>query len=212
MTLEVHGTAGVGETRSHKQVDGALEGEARRTFMRTMLNDLRALEKMLAENAFERGVSRIGAEQEIFLVDRAYHPAPGALRILERIDDPHFTTELGLFNLEMNADPQPFGGKGLAQMEAQLASLYGKVRHTAEGLGLQPVLAGILPTIGKTDLGLENMVPSPRYQTLSRAMNAARGEAYDFSIKGIDELVVKHDSVMVEACNASFECTGCLGM
>jgi hypothetical protein len=70
---------------------------------------------------------------------------------------------------------------------------------------LTPVLAGILPTIGKTDLGLDNMVPNPRYLTLSRAMNNARGEAFDFSIRGLDELVVKHDSVMVEACNASFQ-------
>ncbi len=193
------------DTRAHKHIDGELEGEARRKFMRALLTDLRALEKMLADGAFERGVSRIGAEQEIFLVDRAYHPAPGALKILAGVDDPHFTTELGLFNLEMNADPQLFEGKGLARMEAQLASLFDKVRATAEPLGLQAVLTGILPTIGKTDLGLENMVPSPRYQTLNRAMNAARGEAYDFSIKGIDELIVKHDSVMVEACNASFQ-------
>jgi CBS domain-containing protein len=41
--------------------------------------------------------------------------------------------------------------------------------------------------------------------TLNRAMNEARGGSFDFFIKGIDELVVKHDSVMVEACNASFQ-------
>jgi CBS domain-containing protein/gamma-glutamyl:cysteine ligase YbdK (ATP-grasp superfamily) len=191
--------------RGHKTVDGELEGEARRAFMRALLTDLRAFEKMLADGTFERGVSRIGAEQEIFLVDRGYQPAPGALKILEKIADSHVTTELGLFNLEMNADPQAFAGKGLAQMEAQLVHLFEKVRGTAEGLGMQPVLAGILPTIGKTDLGLENMVPYPRYQMLNRVMNAARGEAYDFSIKGIDELVMQHDSVMVEACNASFQ-------
>jgi CBS domain-containing protein len=67
------------------------------------------------------------------------------------------------------------------------------------------VLVGILPTIRKNDLGLENMVPSPRYVALNRAMTAMRGDAYDFAIKGIDELVVQHDSVMVEACNASFQ-------
>jgi hypothetical protein len=192
-------------TPGHKKVEGELEGEARRAFMRHLLTDLRAFERMLAEGKFERGVSRIGAEQEIFLVDGGYQPAPGALKILEGIHDGHVTTELGMFNLEMNADPQPFSGKGLAQMETQLAALFEKVRQTAITHGMQPVLAGILPTIAKTDLGLENMVPSPRYQTLNRVMNAARGEAYDFSIKGIDELVVKHDSVMVEACNASFQ-------
>jgi CBS domain-containing protein/gamma-glutamylcysteine synthetase len=192
-------------TPGHKKVDGELEGESRRAFMRALLTDLRAFEKMLADGQFERGISRIGAEQEIFLVDSGYQPAPGALKILEGVKDSHVTTELGMFNLEMNADPQPFSGKGLAEMEAQLAALLAKVRDTAAGLGLQPVLAGILPTIAKTDLGLENMVPNPRYQTLNRVMNAARGEAYDFSIKGIDDLVVKHDSVMVEACNASFQ-------
>jgi CBS domain-containing protein len=67
------------------------------------------------------------------------------------------------------------------------------------------VLAGILPTITTSDLDLRNMVPNPRYMTLNRVMNEARGQAYTFSIKGIDELVVRHDSVMVEACNASFQ-------
>src|SRR5262249_23177344 len=74
-----------------------------------------------------------------------------------------------------------------------------------EELGYQAVLIGILPTIRKSDLGLDNMVPSPRYLALSKAMNELRGGAFEFSIKGIDELLVKHDSVMVEACNASFQ-------
>ena len=193
-------------THSHKQViQSELEGEARRVFTRGLLSELRAMEQMVADGAFERGVSRIGAEQEMFLVDEAYHPTPGALKLLARLDDSRFTTELGLFNLEANADPQPLAGKGIAQMEAQLCELFDKVCQHAESLGIRPVLAGILPTIGKTDLGLDNMVPSPRYMALNRAMNQARGEAFDFSIQGIDELVVKHDSVMVEACNASFQ-------
>jgi CBS domain-containing protein/gamma-glutamylcysteine synthetase len=127
------------------------------------------------------------------------------LRVLERLADPHFTTELALFNLEMNADPQPFGDDGLSRMEAQLSTLYERVRAACADLDLLPILTGILPTIEKSDLGLENMVPSPRYQALNRAMTAARGESYDFLIKGLDELNVKHDSVMVEACNASFQ-------
>jgi CBS domain-containing protein len=193
------------DTREHKKTDGILEGDARRRFMRSVLADLRALEQMLEAGAIERGVVRIGAEQELFLVDRTYHPAPGALKMLEKIGDPHFTTELGLFNLEANADPQPLAGKGLAQMEAQLEELFGKAKAAAGELQMHAVLAGILPTIGKADLGMHMMVPNPRYHSLSQAMSTARGGAFDFSIKGIDDLVVKHDSVMVEACNASFQ-------
>ena len=52
-----------------------------------------------------------------------------------------------------------------------------------------PVLAGILPTLARTDLSLENMVPNPRYLTLNRVMRAAKGDGYDIAIKGLDELV-----------------------
>jgi CBS domain-containing protein/gamma-glutamylcysteine synthetase len=192
-------------TRSHKEVWASNEGEDRRRFMRAILADLRALERMLNEGRFESGVRRIGAEQELFLVDRSFAPAPGALRMLERLGDPHFTTELGLFNLEVNLDPRRLGGDSLALLERQLTELLDRTRQAAAELELHAVLVGILPTIKKSDLGLDNMVPSPRYRALNDAMNRMRGGAFEFAIKGIDELHVKHDSVMVEACNASFQ-------
>jgi CBS domain-containing protein len=49
------------------------------------------------------------------------------------------------------------------------------------------------------------MVPNTRYQNLNRAMTALRGQDYEIMIKGADELRLKHDSVMVEACNTSFQ-------
>src|SRR4029079_9605681 len=72
-------------------------------------------------------------------------------------------------------------------------------------LATQTVLTGILPTLGKTDLTLANMVPNPRYLTLNRVMTAARGEGYDIAIKGLDDFAAKPDSLMFEACNASFQ-------
>ncbi len=192
------------ETRDHKAVDGQLEGASRREYMQGLLRDLRGMERMVAEGHFERGVSRIGAEQEMFLVDGGYHATPGALKVLEKLDG-HFTTELGLFNLEANADSQAFSGKGLSLLENQLDTLFEQVRDVGAPMGIIPVMAGILPTLGKHDLGLENMVPKPRYMALNRAMQAARGEAFNFSIRGIDDLEVRHDTVMVEACNASFQ-------
>ena len=41
----------------------------RQTAIRWMLRDLQALEHLLAEGRFETDVTRIGAEQEMFLVD-----------------------------------------------------------------------------------------------------------------------------------------------
>ena len=181
------------DTRAHKKVQGDLEGESRRQYMNALLREIQALERMEKENLFERGVARIGAEQELFLVDEAYHPTKGALKVLERLNDPHFTTELGLFNLEANASAQPFTGKSLSAMETQLRTLFEKVRIAGEPIGVLPIMCGILPTIDKTDLALDFMVPNPRYLSLSGAMRNARGDAFDFSIKGIDDLDMRHD-------------------
>ncbi|HVJ93219.1 MAG TPA: CBS domain-containing protein [Labilithrix sp.] len=190
---------------TEKTTAGELSGPGRARYMRALLTDLRALERMLADGMFERGVSTIGAEQEMFLVDGAFNASPTALDVIERADDPHFTTELGLFNLEINADPQPLRGAGLARMEAQLSSLYARAQEVARQLDVEPVLAGILPTLTRTDLSSDNMVPNPRYLTLNRVMRAAKGDGYDIAIKGLDELIAKHDSLMFEACNASFQ-------
>ena len=188
-----------------QKIQGEFQGEERRTFMRALLRDLRAMEAMLDDGKIEEGVRRVGAEQEMFLLDRGGHAAPAALDVLKRVDDPHFTTELGLFNLEMNLDPLPFGGDCLSRMESQLNSLLTHLRTSIQDLGVEALLTGILPTIRKSDLGLENMVPLPRYQALNEAMSRLRGGAYQFYIKGLDEILVKHDSVMVESCNASFQ-------
>lgn len=193
------------DTHEHKQTTGELSSAERRRFMRSLLGDLRAVERMLAEGMFEKGVSRIGCEQEMFLVDRSWNAAPTALELLKKLDDPHYTTELGLFNLELNSESQPFSGRGLSRMESQVTELYSRVQRVGAEMDIIPVLAGILPTLTKTDLTVENMVPNPRYLTLNRVMTEARGEGYDIAIKGLDELIAKHDNLMFEACNASFQ-------
>ena len=188
-----------------QNVRGQSQAEEIRVFLRHLLRDVSAFEKMLKEERFETGVRRIGAEQELFLVDQHWRPAPIATEVLERLDDPHFTTELARFNLEFNLDPLIFGGSCLRDMEWQLGELLGAARAAAQNRGGDVVLTGILPTISKTDLELINMTPNPRYYALNEAMNRLRGGAYEFYLQGMDELHLHHDSILVEACNASFQ-------
>ena len=193
-------------TRSHKELDGELDAERRREFMHAILQDVRALERMIAEQRFETGVRRIGAEQEMFIIDQQWVPARGALKILELLrPDDHYTTELGMFQLEANCDPQVFTGDGLSRMQAQLDALVNRAREAARQAEMDVVLMGILPTMRKSDLALDSMVPSPRYMTLNRIITELRGRSFEFSIKGLDELIIEHDSVMLEACNSSFQ-------
>ncbi len=180
-------------------------GEQRRRFTRALLADLRALEQMLDDGAIEEGVTRIGAEQEMFLIDGTWHPVNGVLKALDRLKDDHFTTELGLFQLEMNLDPHPFTADCLGRTERQMIELLAKAHRALHQDGATMVLVGILPTLRKSHLGLDSMVPVPRYRALNDAMNAMRGGDYEISIKGVDELRVRHDSVMVESCNSSFQ-------
>lgn len=181
------------------------DAEELRRFTKKLLGELRAFEALLDAEAFETGISRIGAEQEMFLVDPRWRPAPRSLEVLEALDDPRYTTELALFNMECNLDPLPMEGDCLRRMERQIEELVGRAREVAEPLGLHILLTGILPTLAKSDLTLENMTPNPRYFALNESLSKQRGEEYHFRIRGRDELIITHDNVMVEACNTSFQ-------
>jgi len=181
------------------------EAEEIRVFLKHLLNDVRAFEKMLEDDLFEKDIRRIGAEQELFLVDKHWRPAPIATEVLEMVDDYHLTTELARFNLEFNLDPLIFGETCLSAMEWQIGELLGRVRSAAQDCGGDVLLTGILPTLTKSDLGLDAMTPNPRYFALNNAMTRLKGGAYEFYLKGVDELHLHHDSIMVEACNTSFQ-------
>lgn len=181
------------------------DAEQLRDFMKLLLRDVRAMEQMLEDGSFETGIRRIGAEQELFLVDKAFKPATRSLEILQAIDDERFTTELGRFNIEYNLDPMVLGGSCLGDLETQLELLLEMARVKAEELGMQIAMTGILPTLGLADLSIENMTPYPRYYALNEALCRQAGGAYKFHIKGADEFRVEHDNVMLESANTSFQ-------
>lgn len=174
-------------------------------FTRALLNDLNALESMLDGDLIERGVRRIGAEQELFLVDRSGRPARIAERMLAEIEDSRFVHELAQFNLEANLTPQRMGANALRAMEAELLALNAKARAAAARLNAGIVLTGILPTLKQDDLGLESIVPKPRYLRMNEALRRLRGDDFRFSIQGIDQLDIRHQNVMLESCTASFQ-------
>ena len=176
-----------------------------RRFTQHLLTDLRAFQQMLDDGMFESGVSRIGAEQELFLVDRYWRPALNNLEVLELIDDERCTTELGRFNIEFNLDPIDFSSSCLRRLEDDLNAMLAVVREAAARLDTRVVQIGILPTIEKSDLTLANMTPKERYYGLNQAMHRLRGTSFDLRIKGRDELMITHDNVMLEACNTSFQ-------
>ena len=186
-------------------VSSAFSDEQLRAFMKAILADVHALERMLAEDRFETGVRRIGAEQEMFLIDKSGRAWRGADAMMQKLQHPQFTYELARFNLECNLHPQVFGGSCLSTMEQELSGLLDRARQAAGELGGDIVLNGILPTLRRSDLTLDSMVQNPRFLALNDAIAKLRGGEFQFRIKGVDELEMTHDNVMLESCNTSFQ-------
>lgn len=191
----------MGEHNVEQQVD---EQKAQ-AFMRALLEDLRALAFMLEEGRIESGVARIGAEQEMFLIDRDLRPAPVSLEVLKQANDRRLTTEIARFNLEANLTPLYLRGGCFNQMERELEELLALARKSAEAHQSDILLSGILPTLQKSDLTLDNLTPVARYHELDRGVIRLRGGPLSIHIKGLDELHLTHDNIMMESCNTSFQ-------
>ncbi len=175
-------------------------------FMKQVLRDIRALQKMLDEEWFETDTIRIGAEQELCLIDqngKAYNVAMEAMEVLG--EDGNYTTELAQFNLEINLEPLEFTGKCLSNMENNLQREVEHVRKVINSLGGDILLTGILPSIRKSDVDIENLTPLPRYRALMEAIDRQRGKEYELRIQGMDELRMKFDTPLLEGCNTGYQ-------
>ncbi|RMF03551.1 MAG: CBS domain-containing protein, partial [Bacteroidetes bacterium] len=191
-----------------QKVDLMQDKSSMHNFVRHLLNDVRALRYMLENKWFETDTIRIGAEQEMCIVDQAtFKPATIATTMLEKLAKyPWADGELARFNLETNMTPQVFTGKCFSKLEAENTKHQRIIRATARKLGAEIVLTGILPTLRKFDLELSNLTPRPRYYALMEAIHRELiGTAFELRLSGIDELLVKHDSPLLEACNTSFQ-------
>ncbi|MEO5858587.1 MAG: CBS domain-containing protein [Pyrinomonadaceae bacterium] len=176
-----------------------------RTFTRAVLSDLQALEMMLAGGQVEENVRRIGAEQEMFLVDTSLHPSPIVTEVIDQAEDGRLTTEIGRFNLEANLTPRTFSGSCLREMETELEEVLAIVRKAASKFDSSVVLAGILPTIQASDLTEANLTPNPRYHEINRVVTRLHGRDRHINIKGLDELQLTLQDTFTEFCNTSFQ-------
>ena len=142
-----------------QKVNKRESAEKKTEFVQHLLDDVKALDFMLEHQLFEKGITRIGAEQEFCLVTEDWRPSKTSVKILQEINDPHFTHELACFNLEINLDPIELKGSCFSKMEQQLYELLDKASVAAEHYNTKIVLAGILPTINKLHLGLDYLTP-----------------------------------------------------
>ncbi|NND59460.1 MAG: hypothetical protein HKN49_04255, partial [Gammaproteobacteria bacterium] len=189
-----------------KRIHGKLEEDSAREFTRAILNDLNALERMITDGLIEDGIRRVGAEQEMALVDRRGCAAPvaqGMMQILH--DDPRFQTEVALFNLEANLDPQTLGGPFLRHLEHELNDVLTAARRAASDIEADVVLTGILPSLRRSDVTRDNLTPEPRYALLDTVSLAAQDGEIRIAVDGLDRFEGRFDTVVVEGVNTSLQ-------
>ena len=170
-----------------------------------LIKDLEALDKMLKEDQIEKKPIRIGAEQEFCIITEDYFPNNNCIDILETINDSHFTTEIGRYDLEINSDPLLLNGHCFSKLHDQLYKLLKKAEESGKEHNTKILLTGILPTLRLKHISEKYMTPKPRYHVLNKALKETRSQYFNIHIKGVDELSLFHNSVMLEACNTSFQ-------
>jgi len=160
---------------------------------------------MLDDLGFDADRPTTGLEIELNLVDADAEPAMRNAEVLENLADPAFQTELGQFNLELNARPRLIEGAGFADYEADLRESLGRAEELATKSDATIILIGILPTLTLRHLVVDNLSTNTRYRLLNEQIVAARGEDIELDIHGVERLQTHTDSIASEAACTSVQ-------
>jgi hypothetical protein len=158
---------------------------------------------MLRESRFDFERPMTGLEIELNLVDLDGMPAMRNAEVLAAIADPHFQTELGQFNVEINVPPRRLTARGTAEYEEHVRASLNAAEEKARALGAHMVMIGILPTLRTAHLTAETLSANPRYTLLNEQIFAARGEDLHLRISGVEQLATTADTITPEAACTS---------
>jgi hypothetical protein len=166
---------------------------------------LDVLALMLDDSAFDAESPMTGLEIELNLMDADAEPAMRNAEILANLADPTFQTELGQFNIELNARPRLISGDGFADYERDITESLARAEDRAKKSDSTIVLIGSLPTLQPDHLVLANLSANERYRALNEQIVGARGEQFSVDIRGVERLQTANDSIAPEAACTSVQ-------
>ncbi len=177
-------------------------------FVKELLSDMSSLQYMLDHNWFEDDIIRIGAEQEVVIIDKENFTP---LNLGPTVVDDHpqhewLVNELAQFNVEINLNPQRFEKHALSLMQGELEGYLETLDTILAKDNAGYIITGILPTLRKHNLDIKNLTPKERYYRLMKSIkDELNAKSFELRLIGIDELLVRHDTPLLEACNTSFQ-------
>ncbi|MET8983726.1 glutamate--cysteine ligase [Streptomyces sp. NPDC004539] len=188
-----------------KVVAGAFDLSDRQHYRDKLRQCLAGLERLLAEQRFDRPKNLMGLEIELNLAGADGAPRMLNGQVLERIASRDFQTELAMFNLEVNIAPHRLGGRVFDQLAEELRTALAYAHRKAREVDAGIVMIGILPTLGPDDLVSANLSAVDRYALLNDQIVAARGEDFALDIQGVEQLSCTAKSITPEAACTSVQ-------
>lgn len=164
------------------------------------------LAEWLAHDRFPACPTVGGFELEVCLTDADGGPAAVNETLLPRIDAPNVVSELAQFDIEINAAPCTLRADALSRLHANVSATWARCVEHARPLGVEPLLAGILPSLTEDQLTLAQMSRQTRYRALNEQVFRLRhGRPITLEIEGRERLRSVHRDVMLEAAATSFQ-------
>jgi gamma-glutamyl:cysteine ligase YbdK (ATP-grasp superfamily) len=185
--------------------DLGFDGADRARFRRRLGSCQQVLERMLAEDRFEKGRKLCGVELELVLIDGQGDPAMVNTAVLDQIASPDFQTELGLFNLEVNVSPHRLVSTVFSELAEELRTALLYADRVAAGCGAHVAMIGILPTLDAAHMVRENFSADDRYVLLNDQLASVRGEDFHLRIDGPEPLDATFATILPEACCTSVQ-------
>ena len=174
-------------------------------FRERLEQHLSELGRLLARPGFGAGPVTVGAELELFLVDRAALPLPMNEAVRASAADPRITVELNRYNLELNSSPAPLAGHPFAALASELDLLLARIGDAARARQGRIALIGILPTLSRAHLDGDVMTEAARYRALARGLRRLRQGPIQIRIVGDDPLELTSEQIALEGANTSFQ-------
>lgn len=175
-------------------------------FFDRLKQETELLDEFIRTGQFDNDRTVAGFELEAWLTDENCLPAPINETFLKRMNNSLVCPELASFNVEFNFTPQNLKGPALSVIEKEMRGLWQKGCQTADDLGGQLVMIGILPTAEDTHLNMANISSMNRFHALNeQVLRQRQSRPLELNIVGNDHLRSTHMDVMFESATTSFQ-------
>ncbi len=174
-------------------------------FRERLISQLDTLKGIIQLPEFGNESLRLGAELELYLIDNNLKPACVNEQVIELLDDSLFQYEINQYNIELNLPSVLTQGRPFTALETIMVEKLKQLERVTKMLNTHQIAVGILPTLSRADLDIQNMTNQLRYKLLSKQLSSARGQPFHIDIHGDETIELNLTDVTAEGANTSFQ-------